>query len=53
MFSDYVTHDAVGLADLVARGEVSPSELLDAAIAEVERLNPALNAVVHKAPRPS
>jgi amidase len=48
MFSDYATRDAVGLADLVARGEVSPRELLDTAIAEVERLNPALNAVVHK-----
>jgi amidase len=45
---DYVRHDAVGLADLVVRGEVSASELLDVAIAEVERLNPALNAVVHK-----
>jgi amidase len=48
MSADYAAYDAVGLADLVARGEVSPSELLDAAIAQVERLNPALNAVVHK-----
>ena len=37
-----------GLADLVARGEVSAAELLEAAIAVVERLNPTLNAVVHK-----
>jgi Asp-tRNA(Asn)/Glu-tRNA(Gln) amidotransferase A subunit family amidase len=47
VISGYASHDAVALADLVARGEVSPSELLDAAIAEVERLNPTLNAVVH------
>jgi amidase len=46
--SEYVSHDAVGLADLVARSEVSATELLDVAIAEVERLNPTLNAVVHE-----
>ena len=48
MFAAYANYDGVGLAGLVARGEVSPGELLDAAIVEVERLNPALNAVVHK-----
>jgi len=40
--------DGVGLADLVRRREVSPTELLDAAIARVEQRNPALNAVVMK-----
>ncbi|MCB9733796.1 MAG: amidase [Deltaproteobacteria bacterium] len=40
--------DGVGLADLVRRGEVSPLELVDAAIARVEARNPALNAVVHR-----
>jgi Asp-tRNA(Asn)/Glu-tRNA(Gln) amidotransferase A subunit family amidase len=38
--------DGLGLADLVRRREVSPKELLDAAIARVEALNPKLNAVV-------
>lgn len=38
--------DATAQAALVARGEVSPDELLDAALAAVERLNPSLNAVV-------
>ena len=33
-------------ARLVRTGEVSPGELLDAAIAAIERLNPQLNAVV-------
>src|SRR5262249_7418738 len=42
----YVTHDALGLAALIQRGEVSPRELLDEAIACVERHNPTLNAVV-------
>ena len=38
--------DGLGLADLVRRREVSPKELLDAAIARVEARNPSLNAVV-------
>lgn len=38
--------DGTALAALVARGEVSPDELLDAALAQVTALNPALNAVV-------
>ena len=33
-------------AALVASGEVSPSELLEAAIERIERIDPALNAVV-------
>ncbi|SDX60653.1 amidase [Amycolatopsis xylanica] len=39
-------HDAVGLASLVRRGEVSPAELAQAAIARAERVT-SLNAVVH------
>lgn len=46
MFADYEDHDATGLARLVAAGEVTPDELLDAALARVAALNPALNAVV-------
>ena len=42
----YERHDAVSLAALVAKGEVSPEELLEAAIARVEARNPAINAVV-------
>ena len=37
--------DATGQAELVAAGEVTAVELVDAAIARVERLDPALNAV--------
>ena len=47
-FADYEQYDALGLADLVRRGKVSPSELLEAAIERVEARNPALNAVVMK-----
>jgi len=45
---DYVRHDAVGLADLIARGETSAEAVLEAAIATIERLNPTLNAVVYR-----
>jgi len=38
--------DATDQAALVARREVTPSELLEAAIERIERSNPALNAVV-------
>ena len=43
---DYADHDATSLAALVASGQISPSELLDQALAAVARDNPALNAVV-------
>ena len=38
--------DATDQATLVAKGEVTPSELLEAAIERIERSNPSLNAVV-------
>ncbi len=38
--------DAVEQAALVATGEVTPGELLEAAIERIERFDPALNAVV-------
>jgi len=48
-FPNYADHDGLGLADLVARREVTPLELVEAAIERVERHNPKLNAVVYKA----
>jgi len=44
---EYQKHDAVGLAQLVKNGEVSPSELLENALVLAEKRNPALNAIVH------
>jgi amidase len=38
--------DATDQAALVASGDASPSELLEAAIERIERIDPALNAVV-------
>src|SRR5262245_35217417 len=40
--------DATGQADLVRRGEVSPTELVEASIAAIERLDPQLDAVLHR-----
>jgi amidase len=40
--------DATAQAALVRRGEVSPAELVDDAIARIEKLNPQLNAVIHE-----
>ena len=39
--------DATAQAQLVASGEASPLELVDAAIERIEALNPAINAVIH------
>jgi amidase len=47
-FTEYEHYDALGLADLVRRRQVSPETLLDAAIARVEARNPSVNAVVMK-----
>ncbi len=42
-----VLPDATELADLVRRGEASPAELVEDAIARIEALNPQINAVIH------
>ena len=47
-FSEYGRTDGLGLAEHVAKKDVTPTELLEEAIARAERLNPALNAVVFK-----
>ncbi len=43
---EYLRHDAMGLADLVRRREVSASEVLEAAILRAEAVNPRINAIV-------
>jgi len=47
-FSEYEGYDALGLAELVQKKEVTPVELCEEAIARIEKLNPQLNAVVTK-----
>src|SRR5436189_1360825 len=47
-FREYGKYDAVGLADLVRKKQVSAAELLDEAIARTAKVDPQINAVVVK-----
>jgi amidase/6-aminohexanoate-cyclic-dimer hydrolase len=47
-FREYGDYDAIGLAELVRKKQVSASELLDEAIARTARVDPQINAVVVK-----
>lgn len=47
-FREYGSYDAVGLAELVRKQEVSSGELLDEAIARTAKVDPQINAVVVK-----
>lgn len=44
----YQNYDAAGLAELVQKKEVTAAEIVESAIARLERLNPKINAVIHK-----
>jgi amidase len=44
--AEYAAHDALGLAALVAKKEVSPKELALAAVAAKEKIDPAVRSVV-------
>jgi len=44
--AEYADHDALGLAGLVARGEVSAREVTDCARRAMDALDPQLNAIV-------
>lgn len=48
-FNEYAAYDGLGLAELVHKREVTPAELLECAIARIERHDGVLNAVVYKA----
>jgi len=48
--SEYASHDALGLAGLIARGEVSPREVAATAMRAIEAANPTLMAVVETYP---
>ena len=47
--SEYTSMDAMGLADLVRKKEVTPKELLSIAIELVEAINPKLNVISFRA----
>ena len=41
-------YDAMALGEFIRKGELSPVELLEATIQRIEKVNPNLNAVIHK-----
>ena len=43
---EFATLDATAQADLVRTKQVKPIELVEAAIKRIERINPAINAVI-------
>ena len=47
-YDEYVRLDATALARLVRAGDVTPLELLEIAVARLDRVNPLVNAVVHR-----
>jgi amidase len=48
--SDYAAHDGLGLAAMIAKGEVTPRELCDAMLRAIEAVNPRLNGVIETFP---
>lgn len=44
-FEEYASHDALGLAALVQRREVTARELAEVAVARAEAVNPQINAI--------
>jgi Asp-tRNAAsn/Glu-tRNAGln amidotransferase A subunit and related amidases len=45
--SEYDKYDALGLAELIAKKQITPAELLDAVRHRVEAINPKINAFNH------
>ncbi len=53
MFSEYSSLDGLALANLVRRRDVTPVEVLEAALARVDAVNPRLNAIIHRMDEPA
>ena len=45
---ELIEYDALGLAEMIRDGEIKASELVEMTIERIERINPKLNAVIHK-----
>ncbi len=48
--ADYATYDGVGLAQLIAKRDITASEACACALAAIEHLNPVINCVVQAYP---
>ena len=46
-FKEFDRFDGLGMADLVRKKEVAPSELCEEAIRRIKQVNPKVNAVIH------
>ena len=44
--AEYAEYDALGLAELIASGQVTQAEVSAAALSAIEQLNPKINALV-------
>ena len=47
-FNEYEKFDAIGLAELIKKKEVSPLEVMESCIDRINERNPKLNAVIKK-----
>jgi amidase len=47
-FPDYARYDGLALAELVRGKQVTAAEVLEAAIARADQVNPAINAIIHR-----
>ncbi len=45
-FKEYEQYDGLGLGELVRKKEITPGELCEAAIQQIEKINPRINAVI-------
>jgi amidase len=48
MNDELMKYDAVALGNMVRRGDVEPIKLVEKTIERIEKINPRLNAVIHK-----
>jgi amidase len=48
MKDELIEYDAIALGELVRKKEMKPTELLEVTIQRIEKINPKLNAVIHK-----
>ena len=44
MGDDLIGYDAIGLSELIRKGDITPTDLLDIIIDRVEKINPKLNS---------
>ena len=50
---EYRKHDAISLARLIAKREISAKEVLEAAITRADQVKPATNAIVQQYEQPA